>query len=43
MGVAHRDLKPRNLIIGKDDTLKIIDFGVSAPIMDESDGEVLMV
>jgi eukaryotic-like serine/threonine-protein kinase len=42
VGLVHRDLKPRNLIIGKDDNLKIIDFGVSGPIIDESNGETIM-
>ncbi len=28
-GVAHRDLKPGNLIITPDDRLKILDFGLA--------------
>lgn len=29
LGIVHRDLKPENLLLGKDQTLKIIDFGLS--------------
>lgn len=35
--IIHRDIKPDNLLIDKDDNLKIADFGVSH--MMDDDGE----
>ena len=28
-GVVHRDLKPENIMVGEDDRIKLIDFGIS--------------
>lgn len=35
-GVIHRDIKPGNLMVAEDGTLKIVDFGI-AKTMDESE------
>jgi eukaryotic-like serine/threonine-protein kinase len=32
LGVIHRDLKPDNMILTSDGTLKILDFGVARPV-----------
>ena len=37
--IIHRDIKPSNLLIGDDDHLKIVDFGVS----NEFDGDDLVI
>lgn len=29
-GVVHRDIKPDNLMVAEDETLKIVDLGVAA-------------
>ena len=36
-GVAHRDIKPDNLLLTEDDELKIVDFGVSEMFEKSSD------
>ena len=31
-GLVHRDIKPQNLLVRPDDTLKIADFGIARPV-----------
>ncbi|CAF4899201.1 unnamed protein product, partial [Rotaria sp. Silwood1] len=43
LGVAHRDLKAENLLIAKNDILKICDFGLAAFFRDRTTNEKQML
>jgi eukaryotic-like serine/threonine-protein kinase len=41
-GVIHRDLKPGNVIVRPDGTVKVLDFGLARAMTDEASGAVVV-
>jgi len=41
-GIIHLDLKPGNILIDKNDNVKITDFGISRTIKEKNDEQVLL-
>ena len=40
-GLIHRDLKPANILVNKDCTVKICDYGLSRPVNKDNTAKVL--
>ena len=43
IGQAHCDLKPNNMMVTPEGVLKVIDFGLAQPIIDEESGQAVKV
>jgi tetratricopeptide (TPR) repeat protein/predicted Ser/Thr protein kinase len=42
-GMVHRDIKPQNLMITKENELKLADFGIAAPLQEEDEESATQV
>lgn len=42
MGIIHRDIKPSNILVGHDWDVKVADFGLAAPVTDQTNLDLVV-